>query len=321
MDAASGLSFGYPWLLLGAMTAIVAIPALVAHERRKRRLADRFATERLRDRPMRARALRPWLIALAAAAFFCALAAPFYGTTERPVAVSGTRTVLAIDLSDSMNARDLGVTRLQLAKSLASHLLSESDGRFGLVVFEGVAEIVSPLTTDLDALSTLIDSLSTGELPTAGSNLEAAIDAARELLRTGRGSGRILLIGDGEETAGNWRAAAARVAGYGIHIDTVLIGSEEGAEILLESGAPLRDENREIVVTRARPEIFQEIAAATGGRYLSNPASVASLVVAGEARSDRERRSEQVPNERYQWPLAFAFFLATLASVVNRGAE
>jgi len=321
MASFAGLSFGEPLLLLGFLAALLAIPFLISRHLWKLRLAGRFASEQLRDRPMAAGRFRPLLASLALAAFFLALASPFYGTTERPLLASGARTVIAIDLSDSMNARDVEVSRFDFARSLASQVLSRNDDRFGLVVFEGVAEIISPLTTDADALSTLVDSLATGELPTAGSNLEAAIDASRELLRSGSGGGRILLIGDGEETVGDWRKAAARVREGGFHIDTILIGTEAGAEIVIDEGAPLRDQNGEVVVTRARAEIFQEIASATGGRFLSNPATLDLLTAAGESQSDEQRRSQKVPNEQYQWPLAFALGFAALASIVNRGAE
>lgn len=321
MAAAAGLSFGEPLLLLGALVALLAIPVLVLRDRWKRRLADRFSSERLRELPMTAGKLRPWFAGLALAGFFLALASPFHGTTERPALASGARTVIAIDLSDSMNARDGGVSRFDFARSLARQVVAESDDRFGLVVFEGVAEVVSPLTTDAEAVGTLVDSLATGELPSAGSNLEAAINSARELLRSGSGGGRILLIGDGEETVGDWRKAADRAGQDGFHIDTILIGSESGSEIALADGSPLRDDKGEVVITRARPEMFQAIAAQTGGRFLANPATLSVLSSAGDSKSDDQRRAERIPNQRYQWPLAFAFCFAALASLVNRGAE
>jgi Ca-activated chloride channel homolog len=306
--------------ILAAAAMLLAVPWLVAREKTKRELARRFASERLRSRPPAARGMRPYVIGIAAALFALAAAGPRAGFTTRPRLLSAEMTVIAIDSSESMRVQDLGIPRLQFAKSLAITSLEEAGSRVGLVAFEGVAEVLSPLTIDGAALTTMIETVAPGELPEAGSNLESAIHASLDLLASSNGRKRILLIGDGEETEGDWRRASLRAERENVAIDTVVIGSASGGEIATESGAPLRDERGEIVVSRSHPETFRAIAKMTGGRFLENPSS--PIRTAGATgRTEDAPGVERVPIERYQWPLAAGLLLLAIGSLANRGAE
>lgn len=310
-------SYGF---VLAACALLLAVPWIVAREKTKRDLAKRFASERLRSRPPAARVLRPYLLGAAGVFFAIAAAGPRAGFTTRPRLVSAETTVIAIDASESMRVQDLGIPRLQAARSLAIASLENSGARVGLVTFEGVAEILSPLTIDTAALRTMIETMAPGELPEAGSDLEAAILRSIDLLAASNGRRRIILVGDGEETEGDWRRAALRAQRENVVIDTVIIGTSGGGEIATESGAPLRDERGEIVVSRSHPDTFRAIAQMTGGRFFDNP----SLPVRAGSAGDTEEGStgvERVPVERYQWPLAAGLLLLAIGSFVNRGAE
>src|SRR5256885_5486336 len=124
------------WLL-----AIVpfALAFFVVRERERRRNARRFVSERLRGVANAVRPARPWLLALAIGAAIVALAGPRAGYRTMPIAERESNRVIAIDVSNSMAAEDVGTSRIAAAKAIAARLAASQAGRIGLVVFEAGA--------------------------------------------------------------------------------------------------------------------------------------------------------------------------------------
>jgi Ca-activated chloride channel family protein len=270
------------------------------------------------------RPLRPWLLVLALALGVAASAGPRLGEELRELPAIESNLVVALDLSQSMDARDAGTSRLSAAKAIARKLIESSDARVGLIVFESTAETVSPLTEDHAAVATLIDSLETGELAESGSDFAKAIDESIELAKSvGDRAVDVVIISDGEHRGNRWEDSLGVARARGLRISAVVIGSSEGAPIPREDGSSLEDSSGSLVKTRASDEPLRTIAKECGGHFWSNPPEpvTAQMVVAAEAAKASKGRVERIPIERYQWPLgaAFVFFLAGM--VVNRGAE
>ena len=75
MDAAVGLTFRNPLVLWALLAVPFFLVFLVAQERSRRRLSNRFASERIRGRSNGLRPLRPFAMAGAIAMACVALAA------------------------------------------------------------------------------------------------------------------------------------------------------------------------------------------------------------------------------------------------------
>lgn len=328
MDAIAGLSFAEPRLLVVLAAMPLAAWFLFARERARRRTADAFVSERIRGVAFPARMLRPALLTLGLLGLALAVAGPRIGFDLVPVLREEGSTIIAIDVSSSMAAEDLGVSRLDAAQAIVRRILAGERARVALVAFESIGELIAPLTTDTQAVADLADSLSPGELAMAGSDLGAAILTATEyLVRSGSGPREIVLISDGEDQGSLAAEAIEAARKAGVRVSTITIGTEEGSTIpSRDGGEPLRDEQGEIIVTRASPASMRELAEKTGGAALVNPFDGASLAAA-ESRGMREQsstedgRTRRVPRERYQWPLAAGVILLLAGSFVNRGAE
>ncbi|MGK2858883.1 MAG: VWA domain-containing protein [Thermoanaerobaculia bacterium] len=325
MDALAGLTFAEPqrlWLLVAAPAVAML---LVARERVRAERAERFVSARVRGNSNGLRAARPWLLALALLLGVAAAAGPRLGEQVRELPAIESNLVIALDLSQSMDARDAGTSRLSAAKAIARRLIESSDARVGLIVFEATAETVSPLTEDQAAVATLIDSLDTGELPEAGSDFAKAIDEAIELAKSvGDRAVDVVILSDGEHRGRRWEESLGVARARGLRVSAVVVGSGEGAPIPLERGGGyLEDASGKQIVTRASDEPLRTIAAECGGRFWSNPSepiTAGALMEAATAKS-RSGRVERLPVERYQWPLGAAFMLFLGAMIVNRGAE
>ena len=323
MDALASLSFRSAdllWLL--AAIPVVAL-FFVARERTRQRHANRFVSERLRGVSNPARFLRPFLLTAGFVCAVIAVAGPQYGFVLRSVAVPETNRVILLDASQSMGAVDVGTSRMDAGIAIAKKIINAEEGRVGLILFEGDAEVVSPLTDDLAAVVTLLETFSPGELTEPGSDMGRALQRARELIPPQMArSTEFVLISDGEERGGNVSQAIEDLRTAGIRVSTVMVGTTEGTTIPVEGGRVLRDDGGSTVITRARRDTLQEIAQETGGAFYENPFGALALrrLAAAEGRT-AQGGPRRVPVERYQWPLGIAFCFFALGSLAHRGAE
>src|SRR6185436_15679491 len=194
---------------------------------------------------------------------------------------------LVIDVSNSMAAEDVGTSRLSAAKAVAKRLAEAQEGRIALLVFEASPDVVSPLTSDTDAVIALLDTLQPGEVGQPGSDLGTALIAALRLIETDPlQKADIVVISDGEDQGARVSEAVQRAKSHGIAVSTVLVGSGEGSTIPTPKGA------------------LRELATSTGGRMLENPFAANALdPLLGSARAGAPRQTNaRIPIDRYQWP-------------------
>ncbi len=250
-----------------ALLLLAAVPLLGFRIFRDRSPALRFpgaAGFKGLPRSWRARlAFLPLALVLAAFALGAfALARPQIGLAREVTTGAGVDIVLALDISSSMQAEDLGGgTRLMAAKDvLADFVARRSGDRLGAVAFARNAVTVTPLTLDHQVLGARIDSVRIGDLPD-GTAIGNAIAAAVNRLADSDAESRVIvLLTDGVSNAGEIhpRTAAGLAKSRDIRVYTVGAGSD---------GRSLRG----LLATRQAPAIdedaLREVAEATGGRY------------------------------------------------------
>ncbi|MCA1733247.1 MAG: VWA domain-containing protein [Acidobacteria bacterium] len=325
MDALAGVSFGEPRVLVALAALPLAAWFFFAREKVRRRRADAFASERIRGLRFPARSLRPFFLTGGLALTALALAAPHAGFELRPVLRDEGSLLIALDVSASMAAEDLGVSRLTAAKSVIRSLLAQQQGRVAVLAFESVGELLSPLTSDIAAVQDLVDSLTPGELALAGTDLGAAILRGLEYLDSReKGPRAIVILSDGEDQGGLLDKALEEAVRRQIPVSTVVLGTPAGARIPAGDGF-LVDESGRVVTTRADAAALERIARVTGGAFIPSPferSAVAAMesVTPAEIVTE-ETRTRRVPVERYQWPLALGVAFLLGASLLHRGAE
>jgi Ca-activated chloride channel family protein len=284
--------FSHPeWLmplsLLGAALACALLFAAARAGRRRRTLLGQ--STRLPDFG------RDLLAFAALAAIGLALLGPRIGERTERVQASGVDVVLLLDVSRSMDARDVAPSRLDRARRNAELVLSglEPGDRAALAAFADVGVLLTPLTADRAALADMLPSLDADLMRYRGSSLGAGIHAALAAFEPASVRPRVLLLlGDGEdpERALDDGLATAEALRADVRIVAAAIGSERGANIP-DHGVPLRDAAGELVRSRADAARLAVLAAATGGRLLPTDAFGAIDVAAavGEIRRDAAR--------------------------------
>jgi Ca-activated chloride channel family protein len=317
----TALTFGAPHWLWALLVLPLMAGLFVWSYRRGQALVAKIVAVRLRDQlsgsvsPLR-RILRASLLLASIALAIVAVAQPRYGFIEKETKQKGRDVVVAIDTSRSMLATDIAPTRLARAKLFTQDLVRLLQGdRIGLVAFAGSAFLQAPLTLDYNAVTNALEELDTTVIPKGGTNIAAAITAAREAFGKAEGQTRALIIlTDGEELAADGIAAAKQAAGEGIRIFTVGVGSPEGSliPVRLDDGRSdfVRDSAGKPVKSKLDDSRLKEIASATGGFFtLIGPDAAREIFQKGIEPMELSETgvfSARQPIERYQWPLAAA---------------
>ena len=99
------------------------------------------------------------------------LLGPNFGIKEEKVEVVGKDIMIAVDLSESMNANDIQPSRIEKVKFEIKKIVDEFSGdRIGIIMFSGEAFVQCPLTYDKNALNIFVETLNTGLVPNSGTD-------------------------------------------------------------------------------------------------------------------------------------------------------
>jgi Ca-activated chloride channel family protein len=307
--------------LLWALPVLALL--LVWAEARRRRvgraLGDPASLTRLTGEAGGAsRAVRAALLLAAIAAGVVGLARPQAGFRLVTTASRGADVVIAIDVSQSMAARDARPDRMAVARSEAEALIHALPGSpIGLIAFAGDARLESPLSTDGDGLASMVEGFTPGLVPRGGTDVAAASGlAARLLKRPGDRPRAIVLITDGENLEGDPGSAVAAAKSAGARIFAIGVGTTAGSTIpIVDSTGAIRgvklDRSGTPVLTRLNEDLLTRLARQGGGRYVHGDGSGgAALSLVDPIRSGgsyvARGRSIRAYDERFHWLAALA---------------
>jgi len=182
----------------------------------------------------------------------------------------GVDVMIALDVSKSMLAEDIKPSRLDRAKQLVSKLIDNLPGdKIGIVIFAGRAYLQMPMTVDHEAAKMYLSTASPEDVPTQGTVIgdalkmcESAFDPKEKTYKT------IILISDGEDHDDEAIRDARELGKEGIPVNTVGIGSPQGALIMdPETGQYKKDDKGNTVITKLNEEELKSIAKNSGGLY------------------------------------------------------
>jgi Ca-activated chloride channel homolog len=271
------MTFQAPWWLVALLAVVALVGLYVLLQLRRTAYAARFTNVALLGslvpkRPGWRRHLAFGVLALGLAALVLSLAVP---STEVRVPRERATVVMAVDVSLSMQARDVEPTRFEAMQTAATAFVDVLPERInlGLVSFAGTATTLVPPTTDRAQVNGAIQSLHLAESTAMGEavfasltaieTFQASLDAPTEDLPPAR----IVLLSDGYKTVGRdvtQAIDAARAAG--VPVSTIAFGTDYGT-------LDLDGETVPVPVDRAT---LEDLADQTGGSY-SEAASASEL--------------------------------------------
>lgn len=258
-------------------------------------------------------------------ALIIALARPHQTGDVIELPLSGRDLMLVLDLSRSMELRDMtwrnrSLDRLQAAKIVLNDFIDQRQGdRMGLVLFGSEAYLQVPLTFDARTVKTLLNE---AELGLAGDQtaIGDAIGLTIKRLQNSQSPQRVaIVLTDGANNAGEVDPVRAAELAALANITLYTIGF--GAEQLTIPGVfgsstinPSQDLDEDVLRAMARK---------TGGQYfrartlheLQNIYQLIDQLEPIEQDSERLQRQKNL----FHWPLALAFLCSVLLLLNQSG--
>lgn len=285
----------YFWLLLLVVLVIVLfIFAMLNKQSRLKKIGDESLVHALIPTFSSPRTLfRFILLGLALIIGIVGLANLQAGSRSEKIERKGIDVMIALDVSKSMLAKDVSPNRLEKAKQFISKLFEKlPNDRIGLILFAGRAYTSVPLTIDYSALKMNLFSANPSLVPTQGTVIGEAISMARQSFNAKETKYKsIVLISDGEDHDENAQDEVKKAVGEGIMINTIGIGSPEGASIWDEElQENKKDEEGKEVISKLNESELQTIAAAGQGVYVRlNNTDAATESIAKQINSTEQK--------------------------------
>ena len=323
--------FGHPeYLYLLVLIPILAFVQLVFQHQRKKKLKKFGNLELISHLMPDVSYVRPvvkfYLLLLALGLLIITLASPQFGTKLETVKRKGIELIIALDVSNSMNAMDVQPSRLARAKLAIERLADKMvNDRIGLIVFAGEAYVQLPITSDYASAKLFLSGISTNMVSTQGTAIGSAIRLATNSFSHQEGINRaIVVITDGENHEDDAIIAAQEALEKGIKVYTVGMGLPDGAPIPVSPGNQsnfMKDNQGNVVITKMNPILLKDIANAAEGKYI--PANnlrsgINDLIdeLGGLKKSEIESKIYTDYDDQFQYPAALVILILLIEFII-----
>lgn len=199
-----------------------------------------------------------------------ALCQPHFKKRDVFVERKGIDVVIAVDVSNSMLAKDIPPSRLEKAKLELSGLIDKlKTDRVGIVAFAGEAFIQCPLTLDKNAVKLFLSTVSPSLVRLQGTDITKALQVSAQAFGEKNEGGKvIILLTDGEGHEDDPLETVKKAYEKGIHIYTIGIGTPDGSTLPGEANQGYKkDRKGEVVLSRLNEGLLKAIAKNAGGEY------------------------------------------------------
>ena len=314
------------------LVLVMAVLVYVLMQRKKSQLA-KVGDSDLLDRLMSERSTRKewikyglWLLGLTFLILACSN--PQWGTKKEKVKATSADIYIALDISRSMDAKDISPSRLERSKKFVEELINTLKGdRIGLISFAGSAYLQIPLTSDYAAVQLYANAANTDQAGTQGTAIQEAIELASKAFQEDTPHQRaIIVISDGEDHDDAAISTAEEARSNGLVTFAVGVGTTEGAMIpIMDRGRETykKDDEGAAVISKLNVGLMQDLADAGGGNfYLVNQGSEAIKDLKAKLdrlqKRDVEQKSFTEYNSYFQYFLLFGLLCFLVEQILTQ---
>lgn len=270
--------FAHPeYLYFLVIIPLIALINLILSNKRRKALEkfgdldllENLMPEVSKNRPI----VKFYLLLLALTVLIFMIAQPQFGSKLETVKRKGIEIMIALDVSNSMNAQDIEPSRLERAKQAIARLVDKlSNDKIGIIVFAGQAYTQLPITTDYPSAKMFLNTINTGIVPMQGTAIGTAINRSINSFSHEEEINRaVIVITDGENHEDDAIEAASLAHEKGIRIYTVGMGLPSGSPIPVNPNNAndfLKDREGNVVISKLNEQMLQQIAIAGNGNYI-----------------------------------------------------
>ena len=267
-----------------------------------------------------------------------AMAGPRFAHDRTETQASGVDIMLALDLSWSMMALDMGgkderISRFDIASSvLEDFIRRRPSDRMGLVVFSGVPYLASPLTLNHDWLIENLHRLHVGLIRDLGTAIgDATVASAKRLKNIKDSKSRIvILLTDGDNNKGEIDPvpSAQLAAALGQKVYTIGIGIEAPCQLPRfdpSTGKLQLDPNGQVIwaltLQPANYDVLDKMASLSNAKFYraTNRRDLQKIYNDIDRLEKTEVKLRRFTTYRplFQWPLLAAFGLLALELILS----
>lgn len=262
----------YLWMLL--IIPILVLVRFIVWQKRKRNLRKFGDPSLLKEMMPDVSKYRPTikfcLLLSAITILIFIIARPQVGSKISHEKREGIEVLIALDISNSMLAQDVILSRLEKSKLLIEDLVDHfTNDKVGLVVFAGDAFVQLPITNDYVSAKMFLQNINPSLITTQGTDLARAISLSQSCFTQREHIGRaIIVITDGEDHEGGALEAAREAYKKGINVFILGVGTSKGAPIPDGNGGYLKDNSGQTVLSALNEQMCQQVAKAGNGVYI-----------------------------------------------------
>jgi len=243
---------------------------------RKKLVADRYTHFVIHNYSYTKQIIKSILMLIGIIFILGAFLRPQWDKQEHMVTQEGRDLIIAVDISRSMLAQDIGSNRLSFAKEKIKKLLYNlSCERVGLVVFSGSTIIQCPLTTDYSAFFLFLDQLDVDTISKGTTAIDEAIKTSLKVFDSipTRKTKLLIAFTDGEDFSSDLKGVKDKVLDEGLSIFTVGVGTAYGAPVPVlndknEQVGWEKDGKGNVIMSRLNEKLLMDIALQSGGKYV-----------------------------------------------------
>lgn len=320
----------WPWMwILLPLPFLVRRFAPIAQQQEAALIVPFFSriksiAEQQRNTPLPSSRVTLWLAILIWLLLLTAASRPQWMGEPVSVSTSARDVMMAVDISGSMITPDLKLnnepaTRLDVIKHIVGEFIKQRKGdRLGLILFGTNAYLQAPLTFDLDTVNTLLNESQIGMAGKATAIGDAIGLAIKRLTKQPSEQRVLILLTDGDNTAGEVKPeqAAELAAKEHIKIYTVGVGASEmevPSLFFSRTVNPSQDLDE---------ETLKLIADKTGGQYFRAQSTEELQKIYNKIASlEPVKQDDQIyrpQSSLLHYPLALAFLLSMLMALLLR---
>lgn len=199
-----------------------------------------------------------------------ALAEPVLKKAKVKVRSTSADILIALDISDSMLAKDVYPNRLDLAKKKALELIEKAtQERVGVIAFAKNSYLVSPISFDAKTVSFLLSKLDASSISQKGTDILTMLETVAAT-HTNADEKYLLILSDGGDKK-DFTNEITYAKEKGIIIFVLGMGTHDGITVNDEDGSLIK--YADIPIVSKLNSSISELATQTGGVYIQNTSS------------------------------------------------
>ena len=255
-----------------------------------------------------------------------ALARPIQKQVLQETNIEAKDIIIALDVSYSMQAKDLSPTRYDFAKETIQALLEENPSdNIMLIAFTSNPLLLSPPTTDHGLLEVALESLNPEYILTKGTSLKALFKKLSSMYLTNR---HLIILSDGgerEEIEKDFEALKKLLLDTGAYVHILALGTTQGTTIRSKEGVNVKDKQGNLVISRINP-LLEKLSRSVNGTYMTanaTPQATASRLNKLLENTDNKTQPIQKMQYHYKewYPIPLSLALLLFLLVHTRGVR